>query len=167
MPVHVHDVATVQVDHEIRRGAVTGGGRGEIVLGLGFMLMGENSHVVTRALKAKLAEVQKIAAQGCEGRGALRPHGTGGQRHPHRQAQPAGGRAAGHRRSLCLPRQPAGRPDRGGGHPALHAVRRQLDVAGRHLRQPAEPGRGGLRPHRGWLGGDGRECHAPPGAAPA
>jgi heavy metal efflux system protein len=60
VPVHVHDVATVQVDHEIRRGAVTGAGRGEIVLGLGFMLMGENSHVVTRALKAKLAEVQKM-----------------------------------------------------------------------------------------------------------
>jgi heavy metal efflux system protein len=60
VPVHVHDVATVRVDHEIRRGAVTGGGQGEIVLGLGFMLMGENSHVVTRALKAKLAEVQKI-----------------------------------------------------------------------------------------------------------
>ena len=41
------------MDHEIRRGAVTGGGKGEIVLGLGFMLMGENSHVVTRALKSK------------------------------------------------------------------------------------------------------------------
>lgn len=59
VPVRVRDVATVQVDHEIRRGAVTGGGQGEIVLGLGFMLMGENSHVVTRALKAKLAEVQQ------------------------------------------------------------------------------------------------------------
>src|SRR5512136_2673160 len=60
VPVRVRDVATVQVDHEIRRGAVTGAGRGEIVLGLGFMLMGENSHVVTRALKAKLADVQKM-----------------------------------------------------------------------------------------------------------
>lgn len=59
VPVRVRDVGTVQVDHEIRRGAVTGGGKGEIVLGLGFMLMGENSHVVTRALKAKLAEVQQ------------------------------------------------------------------------------------------------------------
>ncbi len=58
VPVRMRDVATVQVDHEIRRGAVTGGGKGEIVLGLGFMLMGENSHVVTRALKQKLAEVQ-------------------------------------------------------------------------------------------------------------
>ncbi len=60
VPVRVQDVASVQVDHEIRRGAVTGAGRGEIVLGLGFMLMGENSHVVTRALKTKLAEVQKM-----------------------------------------------------------------------------------------------------------
>ncbi len=58
-PVRVRDVATVQADHEIRRGAVTADGRGEAVLGLGFMLMGENSAVVTRALKAKLAEVQE------------------------------------------------------------------------------------------------------------
>ena len=53
VPVRVRDVATVQVDHEIRRGAVTGAGKGEIVLGLGFMLMGENSHVVTRDLKTE------------------------------------------------------------------------------------------------------------------
>ncbi|MFA6561560.1 MAG: CusA/CzcA family heavy metal efflux RND transporter [Verrucomicrobiia bacterium] len=59
VPVHVHDVATVKVDHEIRRGAVTGAGKGEIVLGLGFMLMGENSAEVTHGLKNKLAEVQK------------------------------------------------------------------------------------------------------------
>jgi len=32
VPVRVSDVAMVQVDHEIRRGAVTGGGKGEIVL---------------------------------------------------------------------------------------------------------------------------------------
>ncbi len=59
-PVRVGDVATVKEDHEIRRGAVTADGRGEAVLGLGFMLMGENSAVVTRALKTKLAEVQKF-----------------------------------------------------------------------------------------------------------
>ncbi len=58
-PVRVRDVAAVKVDHEIRRGAVTGGGKGEIVLGLGFMLMGENSAEVTRALKDKLMEVGK------------------------------------------------------------------------------------------------------------
>jgi len=59
-PVRVSDVATVKEDHEIRRGAVTADGRGEAVLGLGFMLMGENSAVVTHALKAKLAEVQRF-----------------------------------------------------------------------------------------------------------
>jgi heavy metal efflux system protein len=59
VPVRVSDVAEVKVDHEIRRGAVTGAGKGEIVLGLGFMLMGENSAVVTHGLKDKLAEVQK------------------------------------------------------------------------------------------------------------
>jgi cobalt-zinc-cadmium resistance protein CzcA len=59
-PVRVGDVATVKEDHEIRRGAVTADGRGEAVLGLGFMLMGENSAVVTRALKTKLAEVQQF-----------------------------------------------------------------------------------------------------------
>ena len=59
VPVRVRDVAEVKVDHELRRGAVTGAGKGEIVLGLGFMLMGENSAAVTRGLKDKLAEVQK------------------------------------------------------------------------------------------------------------
>jgi cobalt-zinc-cadmium resistance protein CzcA len=59
-PIRVRDVANVKEDHEIRRGAVTADGRGEAVLGLGFMLMGENSAVVTHALKAKLAEVQKF-----------------------------------------------------------------------------------------------------------
>ncbi len=59
VPIRVRDVARVQVDHEIRRGATTANGQGEVVLGLGFMLMGENSAVVTRALKAKLAEVQR------------------------------------------------------------------------------------------------------------
>ncbi len=59
-PVRVRDVAQVKEDHEIRRGAVTADGRGEAVLGLGFMLMGENSAVVTHALKDKLAEVQKF-----------------------------------------------------------------------------------------------------------
>jgi len=59
VPVRVGDVAEVRIDHEIRRGATTAGGRGEIVLGLGFMLMGENSAEVTHALKRRLAEVRR------------------------------------------------------------------------------------------------------------
>ena len=47
VPIRVGDVADVQIGHEIRRGAVTADGKGEVVLGLGFMLMGENSHEVT------------------------------------------------------------------------------------------------------------------------
>ncbi|XHR28622.1 MAG: efflux RND transporter permease subunit [Chthoniobacteraceae bacterium] len=60
VPVRVRDVAEVKEDHEIRRGAVTAGGKGEAVLGLGFMLMGENSAAVTHGLKAKLAEVRPL-----------------------------------------------------------------------------------------------------------
>jgi heavy metal efflux system protein len=54
VPVRVRDAATVAVGAEIRRGAVSAGGRGEVVLGLAFMLMGENSHTVTAGLRARL-----------------------------------------------------------------------------------------------------------------
>ncbi|RKY17705.1 MAG: CusA/CzcA family heavy metal efflux RND transporter [Planctomycetota bacterium] len=55
VPVLVGDVAEVRVDHQIRRGAVTANGQGEVVLGLGFMLIGGNPHDVTRRLAAALA----------------------------------------------------------------------------------------------------------------
>ncbi len=58
-PIRIHDVAEVREGHEIRRGAVTAHGRGEVVLGLGFMLMGENSHDVTTRLDARLDEVRR------------------------------------------------------------------------------------------------------------
>ncbi len=58
VPIHISDVADVVIGHEIRRGAVTADGQGEVVLGLGFMLMGENSHEVTWALKDKLESLQ-------------------------------------------------------------------------------------------------------------
>lgn len=58
VPIRVRDVADVEVGHEIRRGAVTYDGKGEAILGLGFMLMGENSHEVTSRLKAKLDEIR-------------------------------------------------------------------------------------------------------------
>ncbi|WP_339735582.1 CusA/CzcA family heavy metal efflux RND transporter [uncultured Gimesia sp.] len=64
VPVRVRDVAHVQIGHEIRRGAVTANGRGEAVLGLGFMLMGENSHEVTWALKDKLEQIRETLPAG-------------------------------------------------------------------------------------------------------
>lgn len=59
-PVRVFDIATVRKGHEIRRGAVSGYGKGELVLGLGFMLMGENSKDVTERLSHKLNEVKNF-----------------------------------------------------------------------------------------------------------
>lgn len=55
--IRVAEVADVTIGHEIRRGAVTADGKGEVVLGLGFMLMGENSHTVTHAMKDKLRSI--------------------------------------------------------------------------------------------------------------
>ena len=57
-PVRIRDVAQVAVSHELRRGAVSAEGKGEVVLGLGFMLMGENSRVVTSNLKQALERVK-------------------------------------------------------------------------------------------------------------
>ncbi len=59
VPVLVGDVADVEIGHEIRLGGVTSQGRGEVVLGLCFMLMGENSHEVTDRLKTKLEDIKK------------------------------------------------------------------------------------------------------------
>ncbi|MFM7108923.1 MAG: efflux RND transporter permease subunit, partial [Planctomycetaceae bacterium] len=49
----VVDSSVVVIGHEIRKGAVTYGGQGEVVLGLGFMLMGENSYAVTKRLRSR------------------------------------------------------------------------------------------------------------------
>lgn len=57
VPIRIVDLGEVVIGHEIRRGAVTADGRGEVVLGLGFMLMGENSHEVTWAMKDKLNSI--------------------------------------------------------------------------------------------------------------
>ncbi|MBI1315056.1 CusA/CzcA family heavy metal efflux RND transporter, partial [bacterium] len=66
VPIRIRDVADVQIGHEIRQGAVTADGNGEAVLGLGFMLMGENSHQVTWALKEKLEEIKATLPPGVE-----------------------------------------------------------------------------------------------------
>ncbi len=59
-PVKVKDIADISIGHEIRRGAVTAQGEGEVVLGLGFMLLGENSQVVTSKLSEKLNETKRL-----------------------------------------------------------------------------------------------------------
>jgi cobalt-zinc-cadmium resistance protein CzcA len=64
IPTRVRDLATVVDGREIRRGAVTADGNGEVVLGLGFMLMGENSHDVARRLQLRLEEIKKSLPEG-------------------------------------------------------------------------------------------------------
>ncbi len=57
-PIRIRDLATVELGAEIRRGAVSADGNGEAVLGLAFMLMGENSRIVANDLKNALDSVR-------------------------------------------------------------------------------------------------------------
>jgi cobalt-zinc-cadmium resistance protein CzcA len=66
VPVRIRDIGEVREGHEIRRGAATFQGRGEVVLGLGFMLMGENSHEVTDRLRERMAEIAAALPAGVE-----------------------------------------------------------------------------------------------------
>jgi cobalt-zinc-cadmium resistance protein CzcA len=66
VPLRIRDVAEVETGNEIRLGAITGQAQGEVVLGLGFSLIGENPHAVTGRLKSKLAEVKKTLPQDVE-----------------------------------------------------------------------------------------------------
>lgn len=66
VPIRIRDVADIQIGHELRRGACTANGQGEVVLGLGFMLMGENSHDVTARLQRRLDEIKGTLPTGVE-----------------------------------------------------------------------------------------------------
>jgi hypothetical protein len=59
-------VGEVMIGHEIRKGAVTYGGEGEVLLGLGFMLMGENSYAVTTRLRDRFEKLVKTLPEGVE-----------------------------------------------------------------------------------------------------
>ncbi len=63
-PIRIRDIGEVREGHEIRRGATTANGQGEVVLGLGFMLMGENSHEVTSLLRERMAEIEETLPEG-------------------------------------------------------------------------------------------------------
>jgi cobalt-zinc-cadmium resistance protein CzcA len=66
VPIRVRDVARVVEGAEVRRGAVTAHGRGEAVLGLGFMLLGENSREVSAALRARLDDARRSLPPGID-----------------------------------------------------------------------------------------------------
>jgi cobalt-zinc-cadmium resistance protein CzcA len=63
VPVRIRDVATVGLGRELRTGAATDNGR-EVVLGTVFMLIGENSRTVSRAVDARLQEINRQLPEG-------------------------------------------------------------------------------------------------------
>ncbi|HWR83209.1 MAG TPA: CusA/CzcA family heavy metal efflux RND transporter, partial [Candidatus Deferrimicrobium sp.] len=68
VPIRIRDFAEVVIGHEIRRGATTHDGQGETVLGLGFMLTGQNPSDVTERLSKRLEEIQSSLPAGIEAR---------------------------------------------------------------------------------------------------
>jgi cobalt-zinc-cadmium resistance protein CzcA len=64
-PITVGDVADVSIGKDLRTGAATMNGE-EVVLGTVFMLMGENSRVVSKAAAAKLDEINLSLPSGLQ-----------------------------------------------------------------------------------------------------
>ncbi len=63
-PVTVGSLGTVSMAPQLRRGAATMDGDGEVVLGVALMLMGENARAVTQRVKARLAEIARTLPEG-------------------------------------------------------------------------------------------------------
>jgi heavy metal efflux system protein len=64
VPIHLRDIAEVTIGHEIRRGAISANGQGEVVLGLGFMRMGENSYAVTHRIADRFKQATSALPPG-------------------------------------------------------------------------------------------------------
>ncbi len=64
IPILVNDIGEVALGHKIRMASTTYNGGAEVVLGLGFMLTGGNSHQVARDLARQLEEVKKTLPEG-------------------------------------------------------------------------------------------------------
>ncbi|HJT66396.1 MAG TPA: CusA/CzcA family heavy metal efflux RND transporter [Pyrinomonadaceae bacterium] len=65
-PVYVRDVADVKIGAELRQGAVTANGKGEVVAGIVLMLKGASGRDVVNAVKEKLPAIQKALPKGVE-----------------------------------------------------------------------------------------------------
>ncbi|GMR12180.1 MAG: CusA/CzcA family heavy metal efflux RND transporter [Gemmatimonadota bacterium] len=63
-PIYITNVAEVELGPEIRRGAVTKDGQGEVVTGIVLKLIGENTSDVIRRVKEKVAAVNEILPDG-------------------------------------------------------------------------------------------------------
>jgi len=63
-PIYIKDIGRVEFAPMIRQGAVTRDGRGEAVVGIVMMLMGENARVVVENVKQKIEQVKKSLPEG-------------------------------------------------------------------------------------------------------
>ena len=63
VPIRIRDVAEVGIGRELRTGAATDNGR-EVVLGTVFMLIGQNSRTVSRAVDEKMVEINRTLPKG-------------------------------------------------------------------------------------------------------
>ncbi len=64
VPITIATVGDVQYGPRLRRGAASQDGKGEVVVGVALMLLGENSATVTQAVKDKLASLQASLPEG-------------------------------------------------------------------------------------------------------
>lgn len=66
VPVLLSDVAEVRYGPEVRQGAVTRDGHGEVMSGIVMMLRGENSREVVRQVRAKVEQVNRSLPEGVQ-----------------------------------------------------------------------------------------------------
>jgi len=64
VPITVANIGDVRFGARLRRGAATMDGKGEVVVGVALMLMGESSRVVTARVKARLEELKPTLPPG-------------------------------------------------------------------------------------------------------
>lgn len=65
-PIRVSDVARVVVGNELRQGAVTKDGNGEVVTGIVLKSVGENTKQVIERVEAKVVEINRSLPQGVQ-----------------------------------------------------------------------------------------------------
>lgn len=63
-PVLIRNIANVRFAPMVRQGFATQDGKGEIVIGVAMMLIGENSRTVAASVKTRLAEIQRTLPRG-------------------------------------------------------------------------------------------------------
>jgi heavy metal efflux pump (cobalt-zinc-cadmium) len=63
-PIRVSDVARVEIGNELRQGAVTKDGQGEVVTGIVLKGINENTKQVIERIEAKVAEINKSLPEG-------------------------------------------------------------------------------------------------------